>query len=87
MTRVLLLTRSFHVSLNYRPGPKVAPHHFWVVALLPFIGRVLAVSAQLQPTVEWRGRSYRLDRSAKLGVVPDTDARPTPSNVLPLTPR
>jgi ceramide glucosyltransferase len=47
-------------------GPKVAVKHLWVPAILPLVGALVALSTKLNRQVDWRGRSYTLDASAKL---------------------
>ncbi|NBD08235.1 MULTISPECIES: glycosyltransferase family 2 protein [Corallococcus] len=48
-------------------GPRVAPRHFWVPAVLPLLGAGVALSTRLSRDVDWRGRGYRLDAKARLG--------------------
>ncbi|WP_158623953.1 hypothetical protein, partial [Corallococcus llansteffanensis] len=48
-------------------GPRVAPRHFWVPAVLPLLVAGVTLSARLSREVDWRGRSYRLDAKARLG--------------------
>jgi ceramide glucosyltransferase len=47
-------------------GPTVAVKHLWVPAILPLVGALVALSTKLNRKVDWRGRSYTLDASAKL---------------------
>ena len=47
-------------------GPRVAVKHLWVPAVLPIIGALVALSTKVNRNVDWRGRSYTLDASAKL---------------------
>ncbi len=53
-------------------GPKVALKHLWVPAVLPIVGALVALSTKLNRRVDWRGRSYTLDASAKLTGGSDT---------------
>ncbi|MCY1044923.1 glycosyltransferase [Corallococcus sp. bb12-1] len=55
-------------------GPRVAPRHYWVPAVLPLLGAGVALSARLSREVEWRGRGYRLDAKARLGGAPPARA-------------
>ncbi|NTX07756.1 glycosyltransferase [Myxococcus sp. CA051A] len=48
-------------------GPRIAPRHYWVPAVLPLLGAGVALSARLSREVDWRGRSYQLDAKARLG--------------------
>ncbi|MBE4748187.1 glycosyltransferase [Corallococcus sp. ZKHCc1 1396] len=48
-------------------GPRVAPRHLWVPAVLPLLAAGVALSARLSRQVDWRGRGYRLDAKARLG--------------------
>jgi ceramide glucosyltransferase len=55
------------VALQVRfGGPKVAFKHLWVPVLLPVLAALVALSTKLNRQVDWRGRSYNLDASAKL---------------------
>jgi len=47
-------------------GPAVAVKHLWVPAVLPMVGALVQLSTKLNRHVDWRGRSYSLDASAKL---------------------
>jgi ceramide glucosyltransferase len=47
-------------------GPAVAVKHLWIPAVLPIIAALVALSTKLNRRVDWRGRSYSLDASAKL---------------------
>lgn len=47
-------------------GPAVALKHLWVPAVLPIVAALVAFSTKLNRRVDWRGRSYTLDASAKL---------------------
>jgi ceramide glucosyltransferase len=47
-------------------GPAVAAKHLWVPAILPIVSALVAFSTKLNRRVDWRGRSYVLDASAKL---------------------
>jgi ceramide glucosyltransferase len=47
-------------------GSSVAFKHLWVPAVLPIVGALVALSTKLNRRVDWRGRSYTLDASAKL---------------------
>ncbi len=47
-------------------GPSVAWRHLWVPVVLPVVAALVALSTKLNRNVDWRGRSYRLDASAKL---------------------
>jgi ceramide glucosyltransferase len=57
-------------------GHSIPVRHYWVAAALPFIGGAFALSTRLDHTVEWRGRSYKLDRKARLARGPATPAAP-----------
>ncbi|RYZ43598.1 MAG: glycosyltransferase [Myxococcaceae bacterium] len=56
----LQLQRAYH-------GPRVAPRHFWVPAVMPLLVAGVALSGRLSRQVDWRGRNYRLDAKARLG--------------------
>ncbi|MGO8971716.1 MAG: glycosyltransferase [Myxococcaceae bacterium] len=47
-------------------GPKVALKHLWVPVVLPIVAALVTLSTKLNREVDWRGRSYSLDASAKL---------------------
>jgi len=47
-------------------GPSVALKHVWVPVVLPVVAALVALSTKVNRNVDWRGRSYRLDASAKL---------------------
>jgi ceramide glucosyltransferase len=57
------------LTLNERfSGQKVPLRFAWVPLALPFIGAGVSVAVLLNPTIDWRGRSYVLNSAAKLGV-------------------
>jgi ceramide glucosyltransferase len=47
-------------------GPRVALKHLWVPVVLPLVAALVTLSTKLNRNVDWRGRSYRLDASARL---------------------
>lgn len=47
-------------------GSRVAVQHLWVPVVLPFVAALVTLSTKLNRDVDWRGRSYSLDASAKL---------------------
>ena len=47
-------------------GPRVALRHLWVPVVLPLVAALVTLSTKLNRRVDWRGRSYNLDSSAKL---------------------
>lgn len=47
-------------------GPKVPARYLWVPAILPLIAGAVALSTRFYRRVDWRGRNYTLDRSARL---------------------
>jgi ceramide glucosyltransferase len=47
-------------------GPAVATKHLWVPVVLPVVAALVTLSTKLNRRVDWRGRSYSLDASAKL---------------------
>jgi ceramide glucosyltransferase len=47
-------------------GHHIPLRYLWVSPLLPLVGMLIAISVQLWPRVEWRGRVYALDRKAHL---------------------
>ena len=47
-------------------GPAVAVNHLWVAAVLPLVAALVTLSTKINRQVDWRGRSYSLDSSAKL---------------------
>ncbi len=47
-------------------GPSVAVKHLWVPVVLPIVAALVTLSTKLNRDVDWRGRSYSLDASAKL---------------------
>ncbi len=47
-------------------GPAVAVKHLWVPVVLPIVAALVTLSTKLNREVDWRGRSYSLDSSAKL---------------------
>jgi ceramide glucosyltransferase len=47
-------------------GPALRPRHRWLPALLPVLASLVAARALRSRRVEWRGRSYTLDRGARL---------------------
>jgi ceramide glucosyltransferase len=58
------------LTLNERfSGQKVPLRFAWMPLALPFIGAGVSVAVLINPTVDWRGRSYSLDSTAKLGGV------------------
>jgi ceramide glucosyltransferase len=55
------------VSLQTRfGGQPVAVKHLWVPVVLPVIAALVTLSTKVNRQVDWRGRSYSLDASAKL---------------------
>jgi ceramide glucosyltransferase len=55
------------VELQVRFGGSRLPvRHLWVPAVLPIVAALVALSTKLNRNVDWRGRSYTLDASAKL---------------------
>jgi len=48
-------------------GPPVALRYLWIAPLMPIIGAGVALSTRLSRRVNWRGRSYILERGARLG--------------------
>ena len=66
VTAALLFVWS-QVDLQVRfGGSRVAVKHLWVPAVLPIVAALVALSTKLNRNVDWRGRSYTLDASAKL---------------------
>ncbi len=49
-------------------GPRLAVRHFWVAALLPLLGALVALSGRFSRQVSWRGRRYDLSSTARLRV-------------------
>src|SRR5215471_733352 len=47
-------------------GPKIAVRHLWVPAVLPLLAGAVALSTRVYRRVDWRGRSYNLDRATRL---------------------
>jgi hypothetical protein len=47
-------------------GQRVKWRHAWLPALLPIVGGLVSASMRLDPTIDWRGRSYSLDEAARL---------------------
>src|SRR5216683_1752439 len=47
-------------------GPRVPARYLWVPAILPLIAGAVALSTRFYRRVDWRGRNYNLDRSARL---------------------
>jgi len=47
-------------------GPKIALRHLWVPAVLPLLAGAVALSTRVYRRVDWRGRSYNLDRATRL---------------------
>jgi ceramide glucosyltransferase len=47
-------------------GSRVAARYLWVPFVLPIVAALVALSTKLNRNVDWRGRSYTLDASAKL---------------------
>lgn len=55
------------VVLHRRHGGQPIPlRHLWVPAAVPILGGAVMLSALFSRTVDWRGRSYRLDAGARL---------------------
>jgi ceramide glucosyltransferase len=48
-------------------GPSVPLRYFWIAPLMPIIGAGVALSTRISRRVNWRGRSYILERGARLG--------------------
>jgi ceramide glucosyltransferase len=48
-------------------GPSVPASSLWMAPLLPIVAALVALSTRLSRKVDWRGRSYSLDRGARLG--------------------
>lgn len=56
------------LSLHRRfSGQRVPLRFAWMPLALPFIGAAVSLAVLVNPKVDWRGRSYTLDASAKLG--------------------
>jgi len=47
-------------------GSPVAVRYLWVPVVLPLVAALVTLSTKLNRNVDWRGRSYSLDASAKL---------------------
>ena len=47
-------------------GSRVAMKYLWVPLVLPLVAALVTLSTKLNRNVDWRGRSYSLDASAKL---------------------
>ena len=47
-------------------GPEVPTRYLWVPAILPLLAGAVALSTRFYRRVDWRGRHYNLDRSARL---------------------
>jgi ceramide glucosyltransferase len=47
-------------------GPPVALKHLWVAPVLPVVAALVTLSTKINRQVDWRGRSYSLDSSARL---------------------
>jgi ceramide glucosyltransferase len=55
------------VDLHLRfGGLPLAAKHLWVPAVLPIVAALVTLSTKVNRHVDWRGRSYSLDASAKL---------------------
>jgi ceramide glucosyltransferase len=52
-------------------GPPVAVKHLWIPVVLPIVAALVTLSTKINRRVDWRGRSYNLDASAKLVREPD----------------
>ena len=48
-------------------GPSVPAASLWMAPLMPILAALVALSTRLSRRVDWRGRSYNLDRGARLG--------------------
>jgi len=48
-------------------GPSVPLRYLWIAPLMPIIGAGVALSTKISRRVNWRGRSYILERGARLG--------------------
>jgi len=48
-------------------GPSFPAWGLWMAPLLPIVATLVALSTRLSRKVDWRGRSYSLDRGARLG--------------------
>jgi len=48
-------------------GPSVPLRYLWIAPLMPIIGAGVALSTRISRRVNWRGRSYILERGARLG--------------------
>ena len=48
-------------------GPSVPIASLWMAPAMPILAALVALSARLWRKVDWRGRSYNLDRGARLG--------------------
>ncbi len=47
-------------------GQRLKRRHFWVPAALPLVGGIVTASTRINPNIDWRGRSYTLDQTARL---------------------
>jgi ceramide glucosyltransferase len=55
------------VALHLRfGGAPLAAKHLWVPVVLPILAALVTLSTKVNRQVDWRGRSYTLDSSAKL---------------------
>jgi ceramide glucosyltransferase len=48
-------------------GPSVPVQYLWIAPVLPIAGALVALSTRIWRSVDWRGRSYSLERGARLG--------------------
>jgi ceramide glucosyltransferase len=48
-------------------GPSVPLRYLWIAPVMPIIGAGVALSTRISRRVDWRGRSYILERGARLG--------------------
>jgi ceramide glucosyltransferase len=65
------LFTSSQLSLHQRfSGQRVPLRFAWMPLALPFIGAAVSLAVLVNPTVDWRGRSYTLDATAKLDAAP-----------------
>jgi hypothetical protein len=63
-----LIFTAGQLSLHRRfSGQRVPLRFAWMPLALPFIGAAVSLAVLINPRVDWRGRSYTLDASAKLG--------------------
>lgn len=60
-------------SMNLRCGGDRVPWRLmWVPAVLPLLGLAVVVSTRVARRTDWRGRTYDLDRAARLASPPQT---------------